>query len=314
MYNEKILSQLQALNFLHVTKNSNVSAMAKKNEFGDAVKFYAQIDKNEVVNKISYKATGCTYFVVFCNHFCELVQGKTIEEGLKINIEQLEQFVELDENRRHVAEIIIHTFELLAKKFRKGVQSGKIIPVDVEEQKNVETVTEIKQVKEKPVKEKKISIKEHKEEKLTKAKSKVDKKSTAVSSVEIKQDKETVVNENSIKQANNLLALKSMVNNSKPKENPEEKKKETNSYEVKKLSKMINKLSNNQDKPEEDENSKKLHSISANLANLSSKNKKKDSKESKEKLESAKSDSKESKEVPAEDKKKKSFFDWFKRK
>jgi len=312
MYNEKILSQLQELNFLHVTKKSNVSAMAKKNTFGDTVKFYAQIDKNEVVRKISYKASGCTYFVVFCNHFCELVQGRTIDEALKVNVEQLNQFVELDDNRVHVADIIIHTFALLAKKYRKGVQSGKIVPVDEEEQNKVE---------EEPVKEKKVTIKEHKEDKLTKSKDKTTKAKQSTKSIksEVFEEKETVVNENSIKQANNIVALESMVKSSKKStKNVEPKEKETSTHDVKKLSKMINKISSNQEKTQEDENSKKLHSISENLANLKSK-KSKDTKIGTEDQEKDVEKTSKSKEIQqaepkTEVKKKKSIFDWFKRK
>jgi NifU-like protein involved in Fe-S cluster formation len=257
MYNEKVLSQLKELNYLHVIKNSNVNYMSKKNTFGDMVKFYAQINSENVIQKISYKASGCTYFLVFCNHFCNIVEGKTIDEAIKINVETLEQFVELEDNRKHVANIIIDTFALLIKKYRKGVEKGLITPIQVEEVKK-ETST-----KEDVKKEIKLSIKEHKDTNKTVEKQKLEK-----SKKEKIINKETKpVNEKSIKQASNIMALKTMVKSS---ETADKKKSETKTSknEVDKLSTMINKISAKKEQPVEDENTKKLHSISANLASM----------------------------------------------
>ena len=58
MYNEKILNQLDNLKYLGALKGSNVSIVSKPNEFGDTVKFYAQINSDEVIQKISYRASG----------------------------------------------------------------------------------------------------------------------------------------------------------------------------------------------------------------------------------------------------------------
>jgi len=194
MYNEKILSQLKNLNFLYVIKKSNVSAISKKNVFGDTVKFYAQINTNDVIQKISFKATGCTHFIVFCNHFCELVQGNTIENSLKISGDDLEQFVQLDENRKHIIKIILDTFALLIKKYRKGVEKGKIIPLEVEE---VSTSTYTKTSKNKN--EIKISsiTKEHKDiqyVKESKEKTKLRKSKKKESEVNLNNNNEIEIN------------------------------------------------------------------------------------------------------------------------
>lgn len=284
MYDEKILSQLNALNYLHVIKKSNVNIMSKKNAFGDMVKFYAQINSNDVVEKISYKATGCTYFLVFCNHFCQLVEGKSIKEALKINAESLEQFVELDENRKHVTGIIINTFALLIKKYRKGVEKGTILPVGVEEKKSAKPAEKVKEST-----NKKEEIKTT--EKATTKKS----------------------DENKMKQANNIVALKSMVNTSKSK-NEKTSKKDDTKKEIDTLSKMINKISKN-DKKQEDENSKKLHSLNENLASIRKQKETKDNVESvKNKETKAKKDSSKKSDENTQSNKKKGLFGWLKKK
>ena len=132
MYNEKILNQLDNLKYLGASKCSNITIVSKPNEYNDAVKFYAQINKDDIIQKISYRASGCTHFLVFCNYFCSLVDGKNIKSALNVNSEKLNRFVELDESKEHIISIILDTFALLIKKYRKGVEKGKIEPCESE--------------------------------------------------------------------------------------------------------------------------------------------------------------------------------------
>lgn len=130
MYNDLILNRLSNLKYLNSTKNSNITVTSKKNQYNDVVKFYARIDKQENIQKISFKATGCTYFLVFCDYFCELVEGKNIKEALKINGDNLQKLMDLSDSKIHVADIILGTFALLVKKYRKGIEKGIILPCD----------------------------------------------------------------------------------------------------------------------------------------------------------------------------------------
>ncbi len=138
MYSDKILEQLDNLKYLGPLKGSNISVVSKPNEFGDAVKFYAQINKEDVIQKITYRASGCTHFLVFCNYFCSLVEGKTVKAALNVKAEKLENFVELDESKTHIISIILNTFALMIKRYRKGIDNGKIEPCEPLE-KSVET-------------------------------------------------------------------------------------------------------------------------------------------------------------------------------
>lgn len=139
MYNEIIINRLNNLTYLSALKNSNATAITKKNPYGDIVKFYAQINKNNVIQAISFKASGCSYFIALSSYFCELVEGKTIDEALKIKEKDLIAFAELDESKHHIYPIILNTFALLVKKYRKGLETGKIVPCEVAKKTQIET-------------------------------------------------------------------------------------------------------------------------------------------------------------------------------
>lgn len=133
MYNQKIIDRLNNLTYLKVLKNSNASAMTKKNPYGDIVKFYAQINKNDVIQAISFKCTGCSYFTALCSYFCEIAEGKTVDEALKIKEKNLVAFAKLDESKHHIYPLILETFALLVKKYRKALEQGKVSPCEAKE-------------------------------------------------------------------------------------------------------------------------------------------------------------------------------------
>lgn len=138
MFNQKIIDRINNLTYLKALKNSNASAITKKNPYGDIVKFYAQINKNDVIQAITFKCTGCSYFTALCSYFCELVEGKTVDEALKIKEKDLVAFAKLDESRHHIYPLILGTFALLVKRYRKALELGKVEPCDVVEVVKVE--------------------------------------------------------------------------------------------------------------------------------------------------------------------------------
>jgi len=151
MYNEIIAKRLTNLKYLSPMKKSNVTIISKKNNFGDILKLFAQINTDNVIQKISFKASGCSTFLSMCDYFCELIDGKTIDESLKINEDNLKSITTLDKSREHVYSIILDTFKLLIKKYNKGIEKKTIIPCE----KNIDIDNkEIKQTK----KEKEVEI------------------------------------------------------------------------------------------------------------------------------------------------------------
>lgn len=156
MYNQKVIDRLTKLTNLHALKNANVTAMTKKNEFGDVVKFFARINTNNEIESISYKASGCSAFMAVCSYFCELCEGKSIKSALKIKEDDLKKFTDLDEAGSHVYKIILDTFALLIKKYNKGVEKGIITPVEPTEKEKEPAKVETKVAKKSSTAEKKI--------------------------------------------------------------------------------------------------------------------------------------------------------------
>lgn len=135
MIDSKIISRLEDLKYLGKTKGANVSIISKKSEYHDVVKFFAQINSDNRIQKISYQASGCTTFMAMCSFFCELVEGMKVSSALKITREDLDKVVKVEVSNDHVYPIIFDTFQLLIKKYNKGVESGKITPAEVVENK-----------------------------------------------------------------------------------------------------------------------------------------------------------------------------------
>ena len=134
MISASVILRLTDLKYQGKIKKYNITVTSKNNEFGDVVKFFAQINKDDVIQKISFKATGCTAFIAVCSYFCEMVEGKSITNSLKITQEKINALVNLDEMREHVFPIILNTFASLVKKYRKGVENKTIIPCDMQEE------------------------------------------------------------------------------------------------------------------------------------------------------------------------------------
>lgn len=130
MYNQDVIDRLNNLTNLYALKNANIKVISKKNEFGDVVKFFAQINSENVIQRITYKASGCTTFVALCSYFCEIVEGNTISKATKIDENDLMKFSKLDDSKTHVYKIILDTFALLIKKYNDGIKKGKIKPCE----------------------------------------------------------------------------------------------------------------------------------------------------------------------------------------
>ena len=237
MYNEVVISRLNNLKYLGIIKNSNINILSKKNDFGDVVKFYAQIDSSDIVKKISFKAKGCSAFIVACSYFCELIENKTITNALKVSDDKLDELLAFDHSRKHVYSIILNTFALMVKKYRKGIEKGVISPIDIENNDS----ENIKKVEKEEVEHKDIDKTEKSEinneqstlleetnsnDELEKLNIQIEEIEVASIQNDVKQDKNKS-KEGHISVLNNLFNIKNK-NNSKPIESFDEKNHENN--------------------------------------------------------------------------------------
>lgn len=230
MYSEIILNRLNNLTYLKPLKGSNITCTSKKNNYNDIVKFYAKIDNNEVIQNISFKATGCTYFLVYCDYFCSLAEGKSLKDAGKIDAKKLYTLMELNDSKNHVIDIILSTFQLLIKKYKKGLEKGTISPIEMDNK----SVKESKSVSanEKTSKTEKTISKEEKPV-HKKDSSKVEKTSTTkANSLEKNESKANAKSKNETK-VENVKHLSSMLSKINSKKTTDKKSiKSENSEEI----------------------------------------------------------------------------------
>lgn len=244
MYSDIILNRLNNLTYLKPLKGSNITATSKKNNYNDIVKFYAKIDTNEVIQSITFKATGCTYFLVFCDYFCSIVEGKTIKEALKVDNKKLYTLMELTDNKNHVIEIILATFQLLVKKYRKGLEKGTITAIDENSVAIKDTTT-----KKKPDKNTKTEKLTGKTEKST---SKQEKNVKVIKSADVKE-KSVEMKEQPVKKKEKSVEKKENSTNVKAKN-----KNATKDENVKNLSSMLNRINSKKTNEEKLPNDERL--------------------------------------------------------
>lgn len=286
MYSEIILNRLNNLTYLKPLKGSNITCTSKKNNYNDIVKFYAKIDNNEVIQNISFKATGCTYFLVYCDYFCSLAEGKSLKDASKIDAKKLYTLMELNDSKNHVIDIILSTFQLLIKKYRKGLEKGTISPVEMDN----------KSVKE----SKSVSA----NEKTSKTEKTINKEKTVHKKDSSKAEKTSPAKEKSSEKTDSKANAKN--------------KNETKDENVKHLSSMLSKINSTKTtdkKSAKGENSEEIPAINDKKDNKKvSSNKKNEvvAVEAKEDKSENKNDNNE-KTANAEKSQKKGLFSWFKK-
>ena len=218
MFSAKVYERLQNITYLSSLSKKNIAIISKPNDFGDMVKFMAQINKEDVIQKIRFKASGCSHFVALCSYFCEIVEGKSVTDAIKVKEKDLIKFDVLEESRQHVYQIILDTFALMIKKYRKGVEKGIIEPCEVIKEEKVE-----KRVK----KDKKININDGLQEILVSKKT----KKTIENTEKTILKEEIIVEEKKVAKKNNVSSRKEKA--VEVSENIQEKQENANNLEVK---------------------------------------------------------------------------------
>ena len=127
---EQVISRIKDLKYLGRIKNFNISAVTKNREFNDVVKFYAQITSDNKIEKISFQVSGCTKFMAVCSYFCEMIEGMKISSALKLTVEDIKKVIDVNSINDHEYIVVLETFELLIKKYNKGVSKGIVAPVE----------------------------------------------------------------------------------------------------------------------------------------------------------------------------------------
>lgn len=89
MYNKKVMEIFSKPKNVGELKNANAIGTVGNQTCGDIMKIYLKINDNEVIENASFKTFGCAAAIVSSSVATEMVKGKTVEEALKIENEDI---------------------------------------------------------------------------------------------------------------------------------------------------------------------------------------------------------------------------------
>ncbi len=107
MYSNRILERFASPKFAGALRGCNGSGKAEDEKGGDVIKLYMLIDDNSIISNCKFKAFGGVSTIVACDIACQMLIGKTLEEGLSIsNLDILEEMGEIPQDREYVALLV----------------------------------------------------------------------------------------------------------------------------------------------------------------------------------------------------------------
>lgn len=88
-YSKEVMKRFKKPKFSKKMKNPDAVGEVGNASCGDIMRVYLKIGKNkkgeEIIKDISFQTFGCVAALASSDAMCELVKGKTIEEALKTN-------------------------------------------------------------------------------------------------------------------------------------------------------------------------------------------------------------------------------------
>jgi len=92
---------------------------------GDIMKIYLKINDNEVIEDAKFKTFGCAAAIVSSSIACELIKGRTVEEALNFdNNEVINEVGELPVHKIHCSVLAKEAIEEAIKNYRKAKEKA----------------------------------------------------------------------------------------------------------------------------------------------------------------------------------------------
>ena len=84
MYNKKVMKRFLNPKYAGKIKDPDAVGEVGNPACGDTMRIYLKVDKKNIIKKIRFNTFGCGMAIAASDAMCELVEGKTIDEALKI--------------------------------------------------------------------------------------------------------------------------------------------------------------------------------------------------------------------------------------
>ena len=100
---------------------------------GDVMKVQLFFDNNDKILDVKYKVFGCVSAIASMEMVSELLKGMTIEQALSIRNEDVANFLELSELKRHCSVLAKECIEAAVNNYREK-QSKSLCPINITEE------------------------------------------------------------------------------------------------------------------------------------------------------------------------------------
>ena len=89
MYNEKVLDLFKNPKNVGAMPNANAVGKVGNAACGDIMQIFLKINEDDIIEDASFQTFGCAAAIVSSSVACDLIRGKSVEEALKIENQEI---------------------------------------------------------------------------------------------------------------------------------------------------------------------------------------------------------------------------------
>ncbi len=105
MYNKRILNRFKSPDYAGGLRGANGTGKAG-NENAELIKIYIFVNEDGIIENVKFKTYGGVCAIVASDVACELIDGATLEEALRVNnYAILQEMGDIPEEREYVANL-----------------------------------------------------------------------------------------------------------------------------------------------------------------------------------------------------------------
>ena len=131
-YSHKLKEEL--FNATHIGSIDNPDSRVRVTGVcGDTIEMFASIENDKIVD-LKFVTDGCGFTVACANYVARTIKGKSIEEALDIEPDDIDTYFEgLPEENKHCAKLAVITLRALLEEYRTKLNNQQTGEVNIEE-------------------------------------------------------------------------------------------------------------------------------------------------------------------------------------
>ena len=123
MYNEKVLDLFKNPKNVGELQGANAVGKVGNEACGDIMQIFLKINEDGVIEDASFKTFGCAAAIVSSSVACDIIKGKTIEDALKIeNQEIIDILGGLPNHKIHCSVLAKEAIEDAINNYKKAIK------------------------------------------------------------------------------------------------------------------------------------------------------------------------------------------------